>query len=150
VQSVFGSNYAAQHLFFHMAPADQQHAVAVARTLSQAGQKDSVLLQAALLHDVAKSLSQPLLYRVAVVLLQIFSPRILARLASAPLTCAVWRRPFVVSVHHPQVGAAWAAEVGCSALTVRLIRFHQVRPAQKPGNRFEELQALLYKADNQN
>jgi hypothetical protein len=93
--------------------------------------------------------------RAVIVLLERFAPRLLARLSQgAPQGCALslpkgcvlsptkgcvlsptkgcvlslskgWRRPFVVHARHPQVGARWAREAGCSPLTVALIRRHQ-------------------------
>ena len=58
---------AQRQLFARMPPNDRQHALAVVRALQQASHGGSVLLQAALLHDVAKSLGMPIFHRVAIV-----------------------------------------------------------------------------------
>ena len=63
-----------QQLFARMSPNDQRHAVAVVRTLKDAGYTHPALMQAALLHDVAKSLGQPIIHRVLIVLLNTFWP----------------------------------------------------------------------------
>lgn len=127
---------AQRQLFAKMSPNDQRHALAVARTLQQAGYQQRPLLQAALLHDVAKSLGQPIIHRVAIVLLEAFRPETLAHLANPPAAAnsafiiqpssfSRWRRPFVIHAHHPAIGAAWAKEANCDPLAVDLIRYHQ-------------------------
>jgi hypothetical protein len=121
---------------------DQRHALAVYRTLYQAGHTDPELLAAALLHDVGKAAAQlPAWRRAIIVLLDRFAPRLLARLSqgepqghalSLPKGHALslskgWRHSFVAHTRHPEVGARWAQEAGCSPLTVTLIRRHQDR-----------------------
>ncbi len=115
---------AQQHLFARMPPNDKRHALAVARTLQGAGHQDRALLQAALLHDVAKSMGQPIIHRVMIVLLEAFWPAALRRL-SAPGEAGWWRRPFVIHAHHPQLGADLATEVACDPLAISLIARHQ-------------------------
>lgn len=110
-------------LFERMSPNDQQHAVAVVRTLIDAGWSDAELIQAALLHDAGKAAADiGLSYRVAVVLLRAFWPAGLNRLAA---TESGWRRPFHVHQRHPEIGAQLAAEAGSSGRVVELIRHHQ-------------------------
>ena len=58
-----------------------------------------------------------------------------------------WRRAFVVHAWHPEVGARWAQEAGCSALTVALIRRHQDRISDCQ-TKEDELLAMLQAADN--
>ncbi len=147
---ILGHNPAALNLFRRMSAHDRQHAIAVAKTLLADGYTDAALLQAALLHDVAKSLGQPIIHRVLVVLLERCCPLLLKRLARAPLDCARWRRPFVVSDRHPQIGAAWAKDAGCSPLVVQLIARHQQKPAAHPISTAAKFHAALYAADNQN
>lgn len=122
----------AQRLFRRQAVQDQRHALAVYHTLRQAGHKNPQLLAAALLHDAGKAAARiPAWQRAVIVLLERFAPRMLAWLSQeAPQGCAVslpkgWRRPFIVHARHPQTGARWAGEAGCSPLTVALIRRHQ-------------------------
>lgn len=149
---------AQQELFNRMPPNDRRHAIAVARTLQQAGHTEPALLQAALLHDVAKSIGQPILHRVAIVLFEAFWPAALRALsdwqqndADSQIRGIVWwRRPFVVHAHHPAIGAAWAKQAGCDALAVTLILNHQQKPAAAPATAVEKLQAALYQADNLN
>jgi len=151
VRSVFSEHRQALGLFERMAAADQQHAIAVLQTLLARGEDHQALQQAALLHDAGKALGQPLIYRVAVVLLAVFWPAGLRQLAQVPLaTCPIWRKPFVVHAQHPQIGAAWAREAGCSDLTVALIERHQEKPPQHPKTLEEQLQKALYEADGGN
>jgi hypothetical protein len=82
---------AQQRLFARMSPNDRRHALAVVRTLQQAGYDRPALLQAALLHDVAKSLGQPIIHRVAIVLLKAFWPAALERVGEWQGTEAKWQ-----------------------------------------------------------
>lgn len=140
-----------QCLFAGMPPNDQRHAIAVAHTLRQAGHNHPALMQAALLHDVGKSLSQPIIHRVLIVLFEAFWPTALQWLSyesanrrmvntnSLIHNISWWRRPFVVHAQHPAIGATWAEEAGCDPLGVRLIAKHQ----DELGNETTEEQKLL-------
>ena len=163
---------AQRQLFARMSPNDQRHALAVGRTLQQAGYQQPALLQAGLLHDVAKSLGQPIPYRVAIVLLKAFWPGLLERIsksANQPRSAAngEWRmangessftlhpssfilHPFIIHAHHPAIGAAWAEEAGCEPLAVRLIARHQETLTGQPAGEEEKLLAALQWADNLN
>ena len=161
---------AQQHLFARMSPNDRRHALAVVRTLQRAGYEQPGLLQAALLHDVAKSLGQPIIHRVAIVLLKAFWPAALERMgewrtASGERRARIedssirsfsyspiphWRRPFVIHAHHPAIGAAWAEEAGCDPLAVRLIARHQETLSGQPAGEEEKLLAALQWADDLN
>jgi hypothetical protein len=156
------STQAQQQLFARMAPNDQRHGLAVARTLQQAGHGQPALLQAALLHDVAKSLGQPIPHRVLIVLLEVFWPAGLSRLAGqvegqgpqmsqveAQLRRQSWRRPFVIHAYHPLIGAAWAEAAGCEAGAVTLIRKHQEKLEGRLAPE-QDLLALLQWADSLN
>lgn len=162
---------AQRQLFDRMSPNDQRHAVAVARTLWQAGHRHSILLQAALLHDVAKSLGQPLTHRVLIVLLEKFWPAALHRLsvpgkslfgdqppasstqqqANPPQTAHLpaWRRPFVIHAYHPVIGAAWVRQAGCQPQVAELVLSHQDEP-EAISDDFTRLLMLLKWADNLN
>lgn len=144
---------AQQQLFEQMSPNDQRHALAVARTLQQAGYDDPALMQAALLHDVGKSMGQPVIHRVLVVLLEAFWPQALHRLASCPAPLNEqpgWRRPFGVHAHHAALGAAWAKERGCEPVAVQLIARHQDRLETEPTRPEDKLLVALQWADNLN
>lgn len=147
-----------QRLFARMSANDQRHGLAVARTLQQAGYRQPALLQAALLHDVAKSLGQPILHRVLIVLLEAFWPAALTRLSGERETptpqmaqveawlaeTSLLRRPFMIHAYHPVIGAAWAEAAGCEAVAVELILRHQEKIKDEP------LLAALQWADNLN
>lgn len=162
---------AQQRLFDRMLPNDQRHAIAVVRTLQQAGHHDPALMQAALLHDVAKSIGQPIIYRVLIVLGEAFWPSALAWLSTprgwaslqawgdrssfspypAPFhQVSWWRRPFVVHAQHPAIGAAWAQEAACEPLAVRLIARHQDELPTEPSREADKLLAVLQWADDLN
>lgn len=141
---------AGQQLFARMPPNDQRHALAVARSLRQAGYHDRALLQAALLHDAGKSLGQPIIHRVLIVLLEAFWPAMLERLATAPDGTRGWRRPFVVHAQHPAIGADWARTAGCEPLAVSLVARHQDILSPAPTGPEDELLAALQWADNSN
>jgi hypothetical protein len=89
---------AQQALFDRMPAADQRHAVDLLCTLRAEGHDHPALMEAALLHDVAKSgAGITVFHRVAVVLLQAFRPAWLARDAEPGLPgwgVNLWRRPF--------------------------------------------------------
>jgi hypothetical protein len=157
---------AQQRLFARMSPNDQRHALAVVGTLQQAGYTRLALLQAALLHDVAKSMGQPIIHRVLIVLLNVFWPTALERLSAPasqhitnvplssilhlPSSAPAWRKPFVIHAHHPAIGAVWAAEAACEPLAVRLIARHQETLTSEPIEEEETLLAALQWADNMN
>lgn len=140
---------AQQQLFDRMPSNDQRHALAVARTLIQAGHDHPALLQAGLLHDVGKSLGQPIMHRVVIVLLEAFWPAVLQRL-SAPGAGGGWRRPFVVHAEHAATGATWAGEAGCDSLAVRLIARHEDQLQAEASSDENRLLAALQWADNLN
>lgn len=141
----------AQALFRRMGAPDQQHALNVMRALRRDGSAEPDLLAAALLHDVAKSAAQirPW-HRAIVVLSKRFAPRALEWLTAGEPRG--WRRPFVVHARHAAMGAEWAAQAGCSALTVSLIRRHQ-EPLRReplrcaPSGEEEQLLVALQRAD---
>lgn len=147
-----------RRIFARMHVDDQQHGLAIVRLLQKDGHEDARLFQAALLHDAAKCLGQPILYRVAVVLLKAWSPRLLAKCAT-PKTAFLsnheaelaehprWQRPFLIHAHHPAIGAAWASQAGCDPVVVWLIAHHQ-DPVIDPTGEQAELLAIFQWADN--
>lgn len=120
VQTVL--NRDALALYQSMPRGDRQHGLAIFDSLRAQGYSDRPLLQAALLHDIAKR-SIGLGYRAGVVLLNRMSHDALARCASADPNS--WRYPFYLSLHHPELGAEMAAQAGADPDAVELIRYHQ-------------------------
>jgi hypothetical protein len=141
----------AQKLFRKMSLPDQRHSIAVMRTLRRRGHAEPELLAAALLHDVGKSAAwlTPV-HRTVIVLSKRFAPPVLAWLTSGEPRREAWRKPFIIHLRHPDLGAQWAAEAGCSALTVSLIRRHQTPLRHEPQNKEERLLAALQQADGIN
>jgi hypothetical protein len=145
-----------QQLFARMSPNDQRHAIAVVCTLQAAGYHQTALMQAALLHDVGKSMGQPLIHRVLIVLLKAFWPAALRWLSGESTIhpsihkVSWWRRPFVIHAQHPAIGATWAEEATCEPLAVRLIARHQEILDGEPVSEEEKLLAALQWADNLN
>ncbi len=144
-------------LFDRMPAADQRHAVALLNTLRAEGHDHPALMQAALLHDVAKSgAGITVFHRVAVVLLQWFRPAWLAWLvrdAGPGLPHRgwdLWRGPFVRYVEHPAIGARWAQEAGCIPLAVSMIRRHQSPVSPSSDTLEDRLLRLLQAADDKN
>lgn len=109
-------------LYQTMPLGDQRHSLQIFDGLCAQGYTARPLLQAALLHDVAKR-ELGLGYRTGVILLNRFSPHALARAASPQPRS--WRYPFYISLHHPELGAELAARVGADADALTLIRVHQ-------------------------
>ena len=114
-------------LFDAMPHNDQHHSLNVLHSVRAADHGEPALMQAALLHEVAKSTGGvTLLHRVAVVLIKIMWPGWLARLAQAPAPAhSDLRYPFWAHANHPELGAEMALEAGCDPLAVTLIRRHQ-------------------------
>lgn len=127
---------------------DQQHACNVCRTLERQGHAERDLLAAALLHDAGKSIKREgrlrLWHRVAVVLIRVFWPGLLERLAQDK--AGSWRRPFYVQVNHAAIGAEAARQAGCSDMVVDLIRRHE----DAPDRILDPLLAALQTADSEN
>jgi len=139
----------ARELFRRMSVPDQRHALNVKRTLRDEGHTEPDLLAAALLHDVGKSSAQiHSWHRAIIVLSKRFAPGALLWLTSgAPRG---WRRPFVIHRQHAELGAEWAAQAGCSALTISLIRRHQESLHRAPREKEEQLLIALQRADGSN
>ena len=136
-------------LFHKMRRSERLHSLNVLRTLQAQGHDDPALLAAALIHDVGKSRAAFHLWdRVLVVLVKAAVPDLAKQWGEgAP---SGWRRPFAVSVQHPQWGANMASAAGADPLLVQLIAQHQQLVADPPRNRIEELLQLLQSADDAN
>lgn len=123
-------------LFLSMPRADQLHALRVYGDLLDRGQRDAILLQAALLHDVGKALHRPRLWeRVLIVLGQRLAPRLCARLGRGDPRG--WRRAFVIARQHPQWGAELIRQKGGAEKLIRLVQHHQ-----EPANRLDDFPYL--------
>jgi hypothetical protein len=139
----------ARDLYHRMSVPDQRHALNVMQTLRRKGYTEPDLLAAALLHDVGKSAARiHSWHRAIIVLSKRFAPGGLAWLTRGEPRG--WRRPFVIHRQHAELGAEWAAQAGCSALTVSLIRRHQEAPGHEPSNEEELVLTALQRADNAN
>jgi hypothetical protein len=142
----------ARVLFGRQSRLDQCHALAVWRSLCQAGHTNPQLLSAALLHDVGKAAARLTPWqRAAIVALDRLAPGALRRLGNGELTeegrAAGLRHPFAVTIRHAELGACWALEAGCSPLTVALIRRHQDRVTSAETEE-DRLLAVLQTADD--
>jgi hypothetical protein len=146
----------AWRLFDAMPRNDQRHSLNVLHALAAAGHDELPLMQAALLHDVAKiSGGVKLFHRIAVVLLKIARPDWADRMAQAPAPDGGSRRyPFWAHANHPQLGAEMAAAAGCDPLAVALIHRHQETgegaEEQRGSGKSDRLLAALQAADDDN
>jgi hypothetical protein len=141
-------------VFERMPAVDQIHALKVLEAVQAAGFDDRALAQAALLHDVAKRLGGvTLFHRVAVVIIKAFAREPWERLktASPPSRSNRLLYPLWAHANHPLTGAQLAAECGCCAGAVDLIRRHQ-DPLPPAAQRTEQdkLLAALQRADDDN
>jgi len=125
---------------------DRRHSLRVLRTLQAWGYTHPALMQAALLHDVGKSLARlHLWHRVVWVLVNALIPTWQTKLAQPQ----GWRYSFWVLANHPELGASLAARAGCDPDVVWLIAHHQAREVSARGPRGEWL-ACLQAADTLN
>jgi hypothetical protein len=140
----------ALELYRQMPRPDQQHALRVLSTLRSRGFHDSELLQAALLHDIAKHRGGvTLMHRVAAVVIKAFRPVLWQEWAAADTPPSSWLwRPLWAHAHHAELGARLAAEAGCGSRAVALIAFHQDGVAAD--QREADLLAALRAADDDN
>jgi hypothetical protein len=114
----------ARALFARQAPQDQRHALAVYETLCQEGHTHQDLLTAALLHDVGKAAARlPAWQRGMFVLAERFVPGMLDHAMRSET--GSWGGSLADYAGHAEIGAHWTEKVGCSPLTVALIRRHE-------------------------
>lgn len=122
-----------RQLFEAMHVADQRHGLDVVATLRSDGATDHDLLLAGLLHDAGKG-DTGLWPRVVYALGQAYGPWAWRLAAVLPGFRADLRR----LRDHAEVSARLAAEAGCSARTVELIR-HQDAPVDPGDGRLLQL-----------
>lgn len=102
------------------ATGDARHAERTAEILRSLG-ADEELVQAGLLHDIAKPPTTPLWHRVAGVLLGAFAPRVRRELSRGDSTFARY-------LDHARLGAEEARRQGASDRVVFLIAGHHSPP----------------------
>ena len=149
VEGVLGAGLA--QLFRRQTAGEQAHSLRVMRTVAKAGGPYAArreLLQAALLHDVGKSVAPlSLADRAVVVLARRLAPGAAQRWGEGEANG--WRRPFVTARQHADWGADLCAEADALPLMVDLIRRHQT-PLANPAKPEDEMQAALQAADDDN
>lgn len=155
-------NHSEQILFFNMDPAIQKHCVNTALTVlnmpvERTGTNRPILIKAALLHDMGKTMGSIKLWdRVCYVLAKKVSGKLVHKLASPSNTndtgpghsspLARFRNAFYGHLHHPELGAKLAAQAGLDENIVYLLRHHHdITKAEDS----KELAALM-KADELN
>ena len=136
----------ARFLFRRMPRDGQAHALKVLGDLKRAGHSHPSLLAAALLHDAGKSAARitPLTRSIFVALKRL-APARLDRLPDA----GRWRS-LVALRDHPRIGAEWARQAGCDALTVELISRHQDRLTGAASGEADRLLKALQEVDDRN
>ncbi len=134
-------------LFLQLQPAEQAHALEVVHKLQAHGEKNPMLLEAALLHDVGKVLHPVQRWeRVVVVLAKAIFPGRVRQWGTGDATG--WRKPFVVAEQHPAWGADMAARANAAPLAVNLIRRHQDTLTNEPQSVEDCLLQSLQQADD--
>ncbi len=116
--------------FRQLSKYDQRHLHEVYRFTRVSDPTNVTLHQAALLHDLGKAAlggRVRLIDRTANVLLAKCAPGLLRSLSRLP--APRWRLGIALAVHHPELGAEWAEELGCLERCVWLIRHHADNPA---------------------
>lgn len=129
-------------LFHSMSSMDQHHCLSVFRALGETGAAETSLLEAALLHDVGKTVGPVLVWhRVLAVLTKALAPQLWERIEGEPGT---WAYPLYVHREHHALGAEMAREAGSSDEVVWLIAHHEdeLREIKAPTKELKLLTAL--------
>jgi putative nucleotidyltransferase with HDIG domain len=145
---------AARGLFYQMHPADQAHALNVAKTALQFVDKSnltidrSMLLRCALLHDVGRKKGDLDIWgKVFAVLVTHYAPGFARDFACATAT-SIWDKPghaIYVYFHHPEIGAAMLQNIGLYEEADIISRHHQPPAQDDP-----VLLTILRQADEKN
>ena len=155
---------AAAALFARQPVDAQRHSLDVLHDLRRVGHADPDLSDpdlwvAALLHDIGKVAAADagvpitLWLRGPLVIGEALVPGRLQGWASAdPLDGwpRGWRYALHVHLHHPAIGATWAATAGCTPLACWLIAHHQNDPPANIPAHQQTLLVTLQQADNRN
>jgi hypothetical protein len=135
--------------FGRLSPGEQAHGLRVLRTVSAGAHPYAAqpeLLQAALLHDLGKTVAPLNVFeRTWAVLARWLLPAAAARWGRGP--ARGWRRAFVAAACHPGWGAELAAQAGAAPLVAALIRRHQT-PLAAARTPEDEMLAVLQAADD--
>jgi len=136
-------------LFNQMQTTEKHHCLNVLSKLLRAGETQSDLLVAALLHDVGKvKFPLRLWERVWVVLGKTFLPyQVKTWEAGPPTRKSRLKKSFAITAQHPMWGAEMAAEAGNSSLATALIRRHQEPIPEQPKTTEDQLLRKLQQAD---
>ncbi|MCB0129381.1 MAG: HD domain-containing protein [Caldilineaceae bacterium] len=145
---------AALALFLRMPVDARRHSINVMQSVLAAGYAQRELLQAALLHDVGKTVADAagarigLWQRGPLVLAETFTPGLLAR-SACDAHDSGWRYAVYVQLNHPRLGADLAAAAGCDSLVCWLIAHHQTQAPPGTNPTAQQLLAALQWADAQ-
>ena len=129
-------------LFHSMSSMDQHHCLSVFHALREAGETETSLLEAALLHDVGKTEGPVhIWHRVIGVLAKAVAPHFWEGIEGDP---GGWQYPLYVHREHAPLGAGMAREVGCSPDVLWLITHHEdvLGQTEAPARRLKLLAAL--------
>jgi hypothetical protein len=111
-------------LFARMRRGEQIHSLNVLHTVLAQGQTPSALAVAALLHDAGKTRYPLALWqKTLAVLVRAFLPALFRRLSEGDPR-SLWRRAFVVYVHHPSWSGDLISQAGGSPDAVWLAAHH--------------------------
>jgi putative nucleotidyltransferase with HDIG domain len=136
-------------LFGRMRRSERLHSLRVLALLREAGHDDPDLWVAALLHDVGKTIAPFHFHeRVLVVLVHKFASVRYHRWGQGD--AQGWRRPFAISLRHPEWGAELVAAAGGSPRAVELVRRHAEPLSGPPRDETESLLLILQAADDAN
>lgn len=116
-------------VFAQLTPVDQAHLIRVASETSHIARDDDDLIAAALIHDIGKyheRITVRLHDRVAKVLLERWSPRVLARLTAQDTPTRAMGGLWVLG-RHAKAGAALARSWGYSERVCWLIEHHETQ-----------------------
>lgn len=134
-------------LYTRMRRSERQHSLRVLHALLAEGHTDADLLTAGLLHDVGKTRAPfSILEKVLVVLTKAIAPSLHYRWGRG--VSRGWRRPFAVSVQHPDWGADMVRAAGGSPVATELVRRHAEQFSAAPQTHIEHLLVALQSADD--